>query len=123
MFEKISRAKFMRDYDGKRMTLFIAGLMEEETFKQFMDEWNDEEIYTQAATQKINKKYTGRLHKFSRGFFRDMGDNDRSYYYFAKGSYIESDGKFSIIITPINRVYNGEMVTDYQVTGYRKESD
>lgn len=124
MFEKISRAKFMRDYEGKKMTLMLAGDMDEENFNGFMHDFEDDEIYTQAATQKSDKKYTGILHKYSKGFYREMEDNDRSYYYFKKGSYIESDGKFSIIITPLDPTFtdkNGNRF--YQVTLYRKESD
>lgn len=124
MFEKISRAKFMRDYDGKRMTLLLAGTMNENNFNRFMNDFKNDEFYTQAATQKREKRYTGILHKYSKGFFREMEDNDRSYYNFEKGSYIESDGKFSMLITPLDPMFtdkNGNRF--YQVTLYRKESD
>lgn len=69
MFEKISRAKFIRDYDGKKMTLLLAGTMNEKNFNRFMNDFkDDDEFYTQAATQKREKRYTGILHKYSKGF-------------------------------------------------------
>lgn len=106
----------MRDYEGKKMTLLVAGTMNEKNFNIFMNYFkDDDEFYTQAATQKREKRYTGILHKYSKGFFREMEDNDRSYYNFEKGSYIESDGRLVILITP-----NGNR---FQVTLYRKESD
>ena len=118
MFEKVSRAQFLRDNEGKTMTLIIAGILSEKQFNRLMETWENEK---HVFPQKVNPKYTGILHKYSRGFYREREGLDNSYYFFERGSYIERDGEIYLLIRPLDYVSDGKIVKDYQVAGYRRE--
>lgn len=123
MFEKISRSKFLNVHEGKRVTLLDARSMSEEKLNECMSKFENVNFYEQAVALKVDKKYTGILHKYSSGFFREIEDNEKSYASFAKGSYIMSDNnKFSMLITPVNPIFEDDEKL-YNVILYRKENN
>lgn len=110
MFEKISRAQFLRDNEGKELSLVLAGILSEKQMNRVMEAWGNG---THLPPKTTNNRYKGVFHKYSKGFYREGEDKEKSYYFFEKGSYVEKDGNISLIIRPL-----GE---DYQVMGYRRE--
>lgn len=124
MFEKISRSKFINAHENKSVTLMYAGSMPENRLNAFMSKFDNNDFYEQARALKVDKKYTGILHKYSSGFFRVLEDNEKSYASFEKGSYIMSDSKkFSMLITPVNPIWTDEDKKLYNVVLYRKENN
>jgi len=123
MFEKISRSKFINAHEDKSVTLMYAGSMPKDRLNEFMSKFDNNDFYEQAMALKVDKKYTGILHKYSLGFFRVLEDKEKSYASFAKGSYIMSDSnKFSMLITPVNPVFEDDKKL-YNVVLYRKENN
>lgn len=110
MFEKISRAQFLRDNEGKEVFLILAGLLSKEQLEQVIDAW---EKGTHLPPKTTNKKWVGTLHKYSKGFYRELEDDEKSFYFFERGSYVVKDGNIYIIIRPLGKIY--------QVAGYRRE--
>lgn len=125
MFEKISRSMFINLHENKNVMLLDVRSMTEDTLKTCMNMFANTEFYAHAIELKVDKKYTGILHKYSSGFFRKLENDEKSYASFAKGSYIMSDlNKFSMLITPINSILaddNGKIL--YNVILYRIENN
>ena len=110
MFEKISRAQFIRDNEGKTVSLVLAGILSEKQMNRVMGAWGKG---THLPPKATNNRYKGVFHKYSKGFYRKGEDKEKSYYFFETGSYVVSTGNIYLIIRPL-----GE---DYQVMGYRRE--
>lgn len=110
MFKKISRAQFLRDNEGKELSLVLAGILSEKKLKIVIEAWGNG---THLPPKTTNNRYKGVLHKHSKGFYRVGEDKEKSYYFFETGSYVVSTGNIYLIIRPL-----GE---DYQVMGYRRE--
>ena len=90
----------MQTHDGKNVSLIGARIAPPSTLTKIMDKLNDTDMYHVALTTPIDSKYTGVFHRLSHGFYREMTSGECSYKDFAKGSYIFSDDKISIIVTP-----------------------
>jgi len=125
MFEKMSRSKFINAHEGKNVTLMDARSMTEDRLNECMSMFANTEFYAHAVELKVDKKYTGILHKYSSGFFREIENNEKSYASFSKGSYIMSDyNKFSMLITPINSIWADDDGNSlYNVILYRIENN
>ena len=98
--------------------------MTEDTLNTCMSMFANTEFYAHAVELKVDKKYTGILHKYSSGFLRKPENNEKSYASFEKGSYIMSDyNKFSMLITPVNPMWTEEGKSLYNVILYRIENN
>ena len=113
MFEKISRAKWMNMHDGKPITFFGNAHMDAANVSRFMKKWEDKETYRWAMRLELPANAAGVLHKRSSYFCRVLPDGDKSYYYFEYGSYIMTDGVFSMLFSP-NSDKSGYNVTIYR---------
>lgn len=109
MFKKVSRNQFIKDNDGKAVSLILVGILNEKQLNQVIEAWENGTHLPPKAN-----KYMGIFHKFSSGFYREMKDKEKSYYYFERGSYVVSNGTISLIIKPLDE--------KYKVTGYRREN-
>ena len=125
MFEKISRSMFINVHENKRVTLLDSRSMTVDRLNECMNMFTNTEFYAHAIEIKVDKKYTGILHKCSSGFFRKLENDEKSYASFAKGSYIMSDlNKFSMLITPVNPMWTDDDDKSlYNVILYRIENN
>lgn len=98
--EKVSREHFMNTYNGKLVSLIGACIAPPKTLAKIINHLNDTDMYQVALTTPVDSKFTGVFHRMSHGFYRTMASGENSYKDFAKGSYIFSDDKISIIVTP-----------------------
>lgn len=98
--EKVSREHFMRTHDGKNVSLIGARIAPSSVLTKLIDKLNDTDFYQIALTTPVDSKYTGVFHRMSHGFYREMTNGERSYKDFSKGSYIISDDRISIIVSP-----------------------
>lgn len=104
----------MEQRDGKPITFLGNAHLKATDMQLYLELWKDKEKYDEAVQFVPPTNTTWLLHKGSTYFFRSPTSGGRgSYYFFEKGSYILTDGVFSVLFNPTN---DG---TFYNITVYR----